>query len=573
LNILLISATALPCPPPSYGGLEQVVYDLASELIKQHKVTVACPAESRLPPGVKHLKSNIWSAGDKDERLAFMRIQDKLKNYDIIHDHTHFKFFYYYIRDHPEAKYLATLHNPELTIQPEIYLNLVSPSKANSNYFYSKYGYRTKVIHHGIDTRKFKYSKTKEDYFLIMGRPQPIKGSLEAVRFCTPPDSIVSGNSISSINQKQVGEVVCGAIGKYPHNSRIKKIYRNYYDGPLQIIKVAYDSRPLKLTPKHPVYIRRVENGTVNYYWMPAYLVRKNDEVYLPIPKFRYCNKNKIKIIDYLRNIEYIEEEDYIYVKTSPSKVRIPKTFRLTELFCEFIGLYIAEGCTTEGKIIIGFHRNETKLISIVKKALEFITPTIKQRGNCIMLIYSNSILANFLSNLVGSSAKHKHLPDFYWKLSSKLRKALLRGIWLGDGYITNKQAILTTVSRTLANQVRTALLNLSILSGYYQDSKGAFRIYIPAGLLEEFYCSLGINQSVSSIRHTRRYRRRFYGYFVPVKSNKVSMYQGIVMNLETDSETFNINDILVHNCKELNVPCKVVAGGLEKDPDEYWSV
>lgn len=195
MKILLISAAALPCPPPGYGGLEQVVYDLAEELVKTFDVTVACPAESKLPAKVKHLISNVYSR-NRDERLAFQVIAKELENYDLIHDNTHIKFFYYWIRDHPEAKYCATLHNPELTIQPEIILNLVSPSKSNSNYFYKKYGYRTRVVYHGINTGKFKYNKNKEDYFLIMGRPQPIKGSLEAVRFCKKldvPCKVVAG--------------------------------------------------------------------------------------------------------------------------------------------------------------------------------------------------------------------------------------------------------------------------------------------------------------------------------------------------------------------------------------------
>jgi len=195
LNVLLISAAALPCPPPGYGGLEQVVYDLAEELVKTVDVTVACPAESQLPPGVKHLVSNVWSR-NRDERLAYVRIAGELDKFDLVHDNTHFKFFYYWVKDHPEAKYLATLHNPELTIQPELYLNLVSPSQANSNYFYNKYGYRTRVVYHGINTSKYKYRKDKEDYYLIMGRPQPIKGSLEAVKFCKElnvPCKVIAG--------------------------------------------------------------------------------------------------------------------------------------------------------------------------------------------------------------------------------------------------------------------------------------------------------------------------------------------------------------------------------------------
>jgi glycosyltransferase involved in cell wall biosynthesis len=56
MKVLIVSTPFIPVPPPTYGGLERVVFNLAAGL---HQigldVTVACPSESHLPSGVGHL--------------------------------------------------------------------------------------------------------------------------------------------------------------------------------------------------------------------------------------------------------------------------------------------------------------------------------------------------------------------------------------------------------------------------------------------------------------------------------------------------------------------------------------
>ena len=49
MRIVLISSGVVPVPPLGYGGLEQIVYDLAVELDRKgHEVHVVGPSESTI---------------------------------------------------------------------------------------------------------------------------------------------------------------------------------------------------------------------------------------------------------------------------------------------------------------------------------------------------------------------------------------------------------------------------------------------------------------------------------------------------------------------------------------------
>jgi len=53
---MIVSTPFIPVPPPTYGGLERVVFDLAAGLRELRlDVAVACPSESKLPRGVEHI--------------------------------------------------------------------------------------------------------------------------------------------------------------------------------------------------------------------------------------------------------------------------------------------------------------------------------------------------------------------------------------------------------------------------------------------------------------------------------------------------------------------------------------
>jgi len=88
----------IPLPPPGYGGVEQVLYDLATWLNRWgHEVTVASPKGSTFPDGITHIPTVEPTWEFDAEWAALPVIQDRLLKevnetqevaFDIIHDHS-----------------------------------------------------------------------------------------------------------------------------------------------------------------------------------------------------------------------------------------------------------------------------------------------------------------------------------------------------------------------------------------------------------------------------------------------------------------------------------------------------
>ena len=192
MKVFLISTACLEVPPRTYGGLEQVVYDLSKRLAQRgHEVTVACPIGSQLPENVEMVPTIDLNTDKWNENLALLKILEdgRIMDADIIHDHSHRKSIYSSIKDHEEeCHYLSTLHCPDSVLFPVLYPNLVTLSEDHRQAIFEHYGYESKVVYNGIDVDSYEFRKDKEDRFIFLGRPVEFKGALEAVQYCKKLD-------------------------------------------------------------------------------------------------------------------------------------------------------------------------------------------------------------------------------------------------------------------------------------------------------------------------------------------------------------------------------------------------
>lgn len=151
------------------------------------------------------------------------------------------------------------------------------------------------------------------------------------------------------------------------------------------------------------------------------------------------------------------------------TKKLIPSIY--TEDFCEFLGIFIAEGYIDKAKttIIITLNKNETELIDkILNISDNFDIPIhVVYRKSTVQIILMRLWIARFLSDLNylipgdDKPSRRKRIPSIIFKLSSNLQNAFLDGLLAGDGWeekridkkgtlIHNKS--LKTSSRVLAD-------------------------------------------------------------------------------------------------------------------------
>ncbi len=184
MRILLISAGALPTPPPHYGGLEQVVSDLAGELVRRgHDVTVACTGDSRLPEGVKQLVTAPsarfeWTV----ERDGYQAYKDRLKEFDVVDDHSHCKYAYL---SSPPLPIIGSVHDrlPFAAAPPDQPKPcFVARSRAHAEALKEDLARECLFVYNGVGSARYPYQEWKGERLLFLSRIDQWKGALEAVR-------------------------------------------------------------------------------------------------------------------------------------------------------------------------------------------------------------------------------------------------------------------------------------------------------------------------------------------------------------------------------------------------------
>lgn len=229
----------MACPPPTYGGLERIVFDLGVSLSKMgHEVAIACTTDSRIPPPIKHIptvKSKISTQHDwfSEEENAYNIWKEHAKDYDIIAGHNWFAHEYLYKMDNPNAKVIHTHHGHInwQTPPPVKYPNLCGISQFMAKEYSKQLGINARAVYNGIDLDLYPYSEEHGERLLYVGRfatyKQPHVAIDIARRLRMPID--ICGGSMFVEDQGYVTRLFDQADGKMvrifpdvPHAIKLK---------------------------------------------------------------------------------------------------------------------------------------------------------------------------------------------------------------------------------------------------------------------------------------------------------------------------------------------------------------
>jgi glycosyltransferase involved in cell wall biosynthesis len=182
MKICLIAPEVLTVPPKGYwGGTESVVWDLAVALSDMgHDVSLVARPGSKAPPKgllfetFPDTPSNIGV----NER-HFEAYKDFVKNFDgVVHDHS-------------LGKYARTIHpcvvqTPHFCQHPSAmaYSRMVAVSYAQAKWLNQNCPSlrNIPVVYHGLDTHRFIFNETKNDYYLFFGVMARYKGAEKALQ-------------------------------------------------------------------------------------------------------------------------------------------------------------------------------------------------------------------------------------------------------------------------------------------------------------------------------------------------------------------------------------------------------
>jgi len=188
MKIVLISSGVIPVFPNGYGGLENVVGNLAVCLDRiGHDVYVIAPDGSDIG-GVGNIKLIGCGPCDPDarawesrayEKYAPMLLSPEFED-AIIHDHTWAKAVYLLKMRHTRLNVMSTLHGmlPYQTPPPVPQCNMVGISKHHAETISQGLKIPVRHVYNGIDLGRYPFGEgPRNDRYLFLARMTPFKGA------------------------------------------------------------------------------------------------------------------------------------------------------------------------------------------------------------------------------------------------------------------------------------------------------------------------------------------------------------------------------------------------------------
>lgn len=404
------------------------------------------------------------------------------------------------------------------------------------------------------------------------------KGKVFEAGCLTPETDIFTDLGLRHINSLKVGDRVLAHTGKF---QKITALFKRKYRGKLIEIRPKYSSEILRLTPEHPVYVCTTDKKYSSYksiitskpIWVNAENLTMEHILVYPIANFAS------KLLIEAEKIEYCfgnRGRDFSKISVTP-------------LFMRLVGYYIAEGTSDiaiskhRGRVSFSFNIIEEEYAKDIKSIAKklFNVPVnivkIKNRNVCIATLYS-VYLAEIFSSLFGHGAKNKKLPYWMLTLPDDYLSELFIGLWRGDGSTESRRFVYTTISSTLAYQIKMILAKLNIIAAV-QVGKPKILDSIKSNIVKSRFPRYDVRvggeglEKLSMIMHlehpTLAIRNKTFSFgwideqfvYVPIKELKViNGYSGNVFNLEIESDnSYCTKSIAVHNCQTGGVT-KIIA-------------
>jgi UDPglucose 6-dehydrogenase len=258
----------------------------------------------------------------------------------------------------------------------------------------------------------------------------------------------------------------------------------------------------------------------------------------------------------------------------------VPASIVADERFWRVVGLYIAEGHVSVdgGRHRLQWSFHPTRENDVVLEVAEFwrglgVKADVVTKPTTTAVVVSSSVLARWWLDVLGLGVNCyvQRIPDFAWSAPAAHRRALLAGMWRGDGawsFVSGGPSVVLeygTVSRELADGLLRLLLERGIVARlqvgrtakstcdtYWLTISGADQVE----QLLDFVRRDDRQRILAATRQTKRiaptgYRREGDVAWVRVVGTKADRFDGDVYSVEVPmSETFvTTGGMSIHNC------------------------
>ena len=395
---------------------------------------------------------------------------------------------------------------------------------------------------------------------------------------CTPPDELVMTDSgYKKICDIKEGEDVLTHQGRF---MPVKQVMRRQHEGYLNGIYFNGMKHPLRLTDEHPVLVYRKRSQTnqkksiteiykgVEPEFIDASDVKEGDLVVLPSFTFeagtRYCAPS-----DYVKN--FVQNNNGDRISPSNGKVAdhsIPSLVEITPGFARLLGYIISDGHIDDSGVRIFFSKDEESFADDVVSIFHTLGLEASwdhdkyciTHPNMITVECNSVLLSEWLNAWLQKDIKKDkaNIPSEIWTSPEDVREQLLSGLIRGDGCYKNRTVSITTISKTLAYNIRMLYSSLkipaTIVFNPNNGSNGSYDVNVQTleyvRRIHEFTNKkthiIGDQEVVKSPARVQVIN----GHIVAsVRRNRKLDYRGQVYNLEVEEDNSYVLQSAVHNC------------------------
>lgn len=313
--------------------------------------------------------------------------------------------------------------------------------------------------------------------------------------------------------------------------------------------------------------------------WAPSWIQAKDLAVgdFICYPKKRVNNSNSnsmqtIDIVNFVKNVDY--NNDYVWCKHNGSRSMIKRFIPLNESFFFLAGLYISQGWVhfKNGNVIgigISHHSCKKDLINKTANLLqEFFGRKaclrFDEKKKAVQININSVIVGELMLSLFGEGASNKHIPNFLFDLQKMYRRALIYGLWSGDGCFkigNSKKTKYSTINYNLAKQLQLLLALENIKSNInirHHKSNANWSDEVSVQVLDRESLSILDNICKGSFNlGYKKYSKKGYclsyqdGQYVYHRIREINTfcYKGKVYDLSVKDDTsYVVESVAVHN-------------------------
>ncbi|MFB6180572.1 MAG: ATPase, T2SS/T4P/T4SS family [Candidatus Nanohalobium sp.] len=182
----------------------------------------------------------------------------------------------------------------------------------------------------------------------------------------------------------------------------------------------------------------------------------------------QYWIRENILPASAFKELEVETGKDTVY-KHKRASSELPTEIELDEIFMEFLGLWMADGCYDNRSVLITV--SDEKCREVVRNVFERFNLPVKLHSDDHTLMANSKPLKEVMQEFgFTGNAYTKRVPEWIFSASDKQRHAFLRGLYSGDGYSTSHEIGIDLINEELIEDIQTLLL-IDGIRGRARDS------------------------------------------------------------------------------------------------------